>query len=489
MSSRCAMANSKRRPERLDRHAIDGDQPPFEAVEVEPEIGRRRGVDQPQAHPAAALDAEDLRVVERPVVGEEGVVVDVVQMHGRHHGGPVVHGAGHGSIAPPCPGITGSHHAVGNSGHRPLRGPYPMSAALEAGEDLVGIAEGEVVEQHHDVLHIGAGLGRVADDQRARPSGAAPAGRDGNASSWCRAASAGSRSRSCRRGRAAAATGSARRPAARAASGRASGSGSPRRDRFSRRTRKRCPASATRPWLPSGCVSPKTVAGRPFTSMTRVPIRIVAGGAAKAALPGTNRPGANPIRPAAAVDARNWRRHKFCMTKALQNVSGPGPPGPDTSTTGAANGTPVSNVPEQSRRAQVWRGSMAELRGRSFNRSWSDNQREQSHRRRQRHTQRAGAHDHASRIMCRYVALCRDARFTAGEFCSQWQVAGRVSRQGPVISTSKMNNRRGCKDKHQQHHEPASGPRHLAKPTCWAPAVATSVHRNEFSLSQLPRDH
>jgi hypothetical protein len=41
-----------------------------------------------------------------------------------------------------------------------------VPAALEIGEDLVGIAEGEVMKHHHDVLHIGAGLGRIADDQR-----------------------------------------------------------------------------------------------------------------------------------------------------------------------------------------------------------------------------------------------------------------------------------------------------------------------------------
>ena len=47
--------------------------------------------DQPQQDPPGWLSADDLRIGERAVVGEEGVVVDIVQVH--RHAGPHVHGA------------------------------------------------------------------------------------------------------------------------------------------------------------------------------------------------------------------------------------------------------------------------------------------------------------------------------------------------------------------------------------------------------------
>jgi hypothetical protein len=145
---------------------------------------------------------------------------------------------------------------------------------------------------------------------------------------------------------------------------------------------------------------------------------------------------------------------------------------------GRRQGTPVSDVPEQSWRAQVRRGRMAKLRGGLFQRSRPGSRWEQCHRRCHRHAQPAGAHDHASCVMCRYVAVCRDARLAAGSLCNQRQIAGRRRRRYPVMSARNMENRRGCKDKYQQHHEPASGHRRLATPA-WSPLNDTTcLHGN-----------
>ena len=78
--------------EALARHGlhgitIRGHDSPLQRAKVDPE-GRRRGaIDQPQTHAPGTLGAQHQRVIERAVVGEVGVVVDVVQVHcatGRH---------------------------------------------------------------------------------------------------------------------------------------------------------------------------------------------------------------------------------------------------------------------------------------------------------------------------------------------------------------------------------------------------------------------
>ena len=89
----------------------------------------------------AGFDTDDARVRECPVVGEEGIVVDVVQvrlhvLHARH-------------------------------GRRRRRGLL-TAALLQAGEDLSRIAEGEIVQHDDDFLHRSASGARVVDDERSR---------------------------------------------------------------------------------------------------------------------------------------------------------------------------------------------------------------------------------------------------------------------------------------------------------------------------------
>src|SRR5712672_1648404 len=60
-------------------------------AEIDPELRRRRGVDQPQSDPPARFSPDDLWIGQGAVVGKECVVVDVVQVH--RHAGPHVHGA------------------------------------------------------------------------------------------------------------------------------------------------------------------------------------------------------------------------------------------------------------------------------------------------------------------------------------------------------------------------------------------------------------
>ena len=53
--------------------AIDRDHASDEVTEIDPELTRRGAIDDPETDPAAALDAHDLRIVKRAIIGEEGV--------------------------------------------------------------------------------------------------------------------------------------------------------------------------------------------------------------------------------------------------------------------------------------------------------------------------------------------------------------------------------------------------------------------------------
>ena len=71
--------------------AVDGDDGTGERTEIDPELRRGCGVDQPQSDPPARFSADDLRIGERAVIGEKRVELDVVQVHRRAR--PHVHGA------------------------------------------------------------------------------------------------------------------------------------------------------------------------------------------------------------------------------------------------------------------------------------------------------------------------------------------------------------------------------------------------------------
>src|SRR2546428_9042965 len=86
--------------------AVGRDHAADESAEINPKLTRGRAVDDAEADPAAALDAHDLRICEGSVVGEESIVLNIVQthshavrprhVHSRHaHAGRVGSHAGH----------------------------------------------------------------------------------------------------------------------------------------------------------------------------------------------------------------------------------------------------------------------------------------------------------------------------------------------------------------------------------------------------------
>src|SRR6185312_15266461 len=62
-----------------DREAVDGDEFALERAEAHVKGAHRRTVDDPQEQPSARLDLDDLRIGERAVIGEKGVIFDVVE--------------------------------------------------------------------------------------------------------------------------------------------------------------------------------------------------------------------------------------------------------------------------------------------------------------------------------------------------------------------------------------------------------------------------
>jgi hypothetical protein len=66
--------------DRRDLEAVDGDEFAIERAKPDVKGAHRRAVDDPQKHPSARLDLDDLRVGQRTEIGEEGVIFDVVQV-------------------------------------------------------------------------------------------------------------------------------------------------------------------------------------------------------------------------------------------------------------------------------------------------------------------------------------------------------------------------------------------------------------------------
>jgi hypothetical protein len=66
--------------DRLDLETVDGDELAVERAEPKVEGAHRRAVDDPQKHAAARLDLDDLRVGKRAEIGEEGVILDVIEI-------------------------------------------------------------------------------------------------------------------------------------------------------------------------------------------------------------------------------------------------------------------------------------------------------------------------------------------------------------------------------------------------------------------------
>ncbi len=131
--------------------AVGRDHAADEPAEIDPELARRRAVDDAQPDPAAALDAHDLRVGKRSVIGQEGVEVNVIQVHSL---------ALHPRFAHPRHGHPRHRHA----GHVWFR----RTGAGQAGKHLVRRAKGEVVQHEDDLLPVVAKLGGVMHDERRR---------------------------------------------------------------------------------------------------------------------------------------------------------------------------------------------------------------------------------------------------------------------------------------------------------------------------------
>ena len=115
----------------------------MKVADVYPEGGGRGAVNQPQPDRAAPLDAEDLRVGEGTVIGQIGIVFDIVDVH-RH-------------AARRCLGRVMAHSVTAMPAHS---GPSGQS-----GKQFFRALEAEVVKQDHDLLLVERGLGGIPDDQ------------------------------------------------------------------------------------------------------------------------------------------------------------------------------------------------------------------------------------------------------------------------------------------------------------------------------------
>ena len=142
------------RRDRPHRVAIHRQHRGGSGAQVDPEGCRSRPIDQAQANPPGTLGAHQQRVIQRAVVGEIGVVIDVVEIHRLRmprHGWRRCSGTGHAGHG---------HAGVRHAGHsRP--------AAGELRQHLGGVAEGEIVQQHGHLLHVEAQiLGRAHHQRR-----------------------------------------------------------------------------------------------------------------------------------------------------------------------------------------------------------------------------------------------------------------------------------------------------------------------------------
>ena len=133
--------------------AVGGNDGAGEFTKINPELRRGRGVDQPQPDPPARFCADDLRIGERAVIGEECVVVDVVQV--QRHAGPHVHG-GHAPRA--------HVHVAARAALR-----HCAVAAVgfsQSGKQLVGRVKAEIMQHQHHFLPVGAHILCAMHDQR-----------------------------------------------------------------------------------------------------------------------------------------------------------------------------------------------------------------------------------------------------------------------------------------------------------------------------------
>ena len=91
-SRRWATAMGKRRPSTGSHPlSVDGDQGRAQRARIDGEIRAGRAIDEAQPDAPALVDGEDLGIFQGSAIGEEGVVVDVVQigLHAAHAPPPI----------------------------------------------------------------------------------------------------------------------------------------------------------------------------------------------------------------------------------------------------------------------------------------------------------------------------------------------------------------------------------------------------------------
>jgi hypothetical protein len=133
--------------------AVDSDDGAGERTEIDPELSRGCGIDQPQQDPPTRFGADDLRIGKRAVVGEECVIVDIVQVDRR--AGLHVHGA-HDSWA--------HVHVVA---HAILRHRTLTAVGFgQSGKQLLGRVEAEIMQHQHHFLPVDPQVLGAVHDQR-----------------------------------------------------------------------------------------------------------------------------------------------------------------------------------------------------------------------------------------------------------------------------------------------------------------------------------
>ena len=135
---------------RLNGVAIDRYDRALQSAKVDVEGARGGTIDDPQPNTASALDCDNLRILERAIVGKERVVLDIVEIESRRsswcrtrHSGRGAH-TGHGWLGCRSTGFFGYLAA--------------LSSTLEVVEDFSWIAEREIREQYRDFLNVGPNI-------------------------------------------------------------------------------------------------------------------------------------------------------------------------------------------------------------------------------------------------------------------------------------------------------------------------------------------
>ena len=156
MSSRCATAIGKRRS-RIGAtvEAVDRDQVALEPAEIEMEVAHRGAVDDAQEHPPTRFDLDGLGIGQGAEIGEEGVVLDVVEV-GRRRGASLRHRHARHRVRLRHRGWRGAGRRR-HSSHRPC--------LFEAGENLLRRGEAEIGQHDHDFLLVRA-VALIVNDER-----------------------------------------------------------------------------------------------------------------------------------------------------------------------------------------------------------------------------------------------------------------------------------------------------------------------------------